>query len=214
MSSLAEQRRNRGAVASVIQIGMILGVGYVERSGRFTESALRSYNYLPIPEHEFLQVLSEAVQSGDSKSSRCPEIIIGMVAPPTGAEREKPRWHANPRFSFVMHHTAKEDKESGSEVEASIKEQLAKTQTKEEVLKTMQKCFVKQLELILQAAAGSIDGNVPLTQLGIDSLIAVEIRSWFLKEVGVSLPVLKVLSGASARELCEVASGEYKIGEE
>ncbi|PQE13558.1 polyketide synthase protein [Rutstroemia sp. NJR-2017a BVV2] len=214
MSSLAEQRRNRGAVASVIQIGMILGVGYVERSGRFTESALRSYNYLPIPEHEFLQVLSEAVQSGDSKSNRCPEIIIGMVAPPTGAEREKPRWHANPRFSFVMHHTAKDDKESGGEVEASIKEQLANTQTKEEILETMQKCFVKQLELILQAASGSIDENAPLTQLGIDSLIAVEIRSWFLKEVGVSLPVLKVLSGASARELCEVASGEYKIGEE
>jgi acyl carrier protein len=214
MSSLAEQRRNRGAVASVIQIGMILGVGYVERSGRFTESALRSYNYLPIPEHEFLQVLSEAVQSGDSRSNRCPDIIIGMVAPPTGAEREKPRWHANPRFAFVMHNTAKEDKESGGEVEASIKEQLAKTQTKEEVLETMQKCFVKQLELILQAASGSIDGNAPLTQLGIDSLIAVEIRSWFLKEVGVSLPVLKVLSGASARELCEVASGEYKIGEE
>ncbi|KAM3067829.1 Reducing polyketide synthase boa6 [Clarireedia jacksonii] len=213
MSSLAEQRRKRGGVASVIHIGMILGVGYVERSGRFTESALRSYNYLPIPEHEFLQVLSEAVQSGDPKSNRCPEITIGMVAPSTGDEREKPRWHANPRFGFVMHNAVKEDNESGGEVEAPTKEQLAKAQTKEEVLVTMQKCFAKQLELILQAVPGSIDENAPLTQMGIDSLIAVEIRSWFLKEVGVSLPVLKVLSGASARELCEVASGEYKIEE-
>ncbi|KAF7936707.1 uncharacterized protein EAE97_008073 [Botrytis byssoidea] len=213
MAALAEQRRKRGGVASVIHIGMILGVGYVERSGRFTESALRSYNYLTIPEHEFLQVLSEAVQSGHPASNRCPEIIIGMVAPLTGEERDKPRWHANPRFSFVMNDFTKEESDSQGEVEVPTKEQLAKAQTKDEVLGVMQKCFAKQLELILQADPGSIDENAPLTQLGIDSLIAVEIRSWFLKEVGVSLPVLKILGGAAAKDLCELACEEFKVTE-
>ncbi|KAI9642579.1 Reducing polyketide synthase boa6 [Ciborinia camelliae] len=213
MASLAEQRRKRGGVASVIHIGMILGVGYVERSGRFTESALRSYNYLTIPEHEFLQVLSEAVQSGHPASDRCPEIIIGMVAPLTGEEQDKPRWHANPRFSFVMNDVIKEESDSQGEVEEPTKEQLAKAQTKVEVLGVMQRCFAKQLELILQADAGSIDDNAPLTQLGIDSLIAVEIRSWFLKEVGVSLPVLKILGGAAAKDLCELACEEFKVNE-
>lgn len=208
MASFAEQRRKRGGVASVIHIGMILGVGYVERSGRFTESALRSYNYLPIPEHEFLQVLSEAVQSGSPTSNRCPEITIGMVAPNSGEERDKPRWYFNPRFSFVMNDAIKEEKETSTEVEVPTKDQLAKAQTQAELVDIMQKCFIKQLQLILQA--DSID-DAPLTQLGIDSLIAVEIRSWFLKEVGVSLPVLKVLSGASARDLCELAGAEIKI---
>ncbi|QSZ32279.1 hypothetical protein DSL72_001853 [Monilinia vaccinii-corymbosi] len=211
MASLAEQRRKRGGVASVIHIGMILGVGYVERSGRFTESALRSYNYLTIPEHEFLQVLSEAVQSGRPSGDRCPEIIIGMVAPSTGEERDKPRWHANPRFAFVMNDAIEEESDSQGEVEVPTKEQLAKAQTKGEVLAVMQRCFAKQLELILQADTGSIDESAPLTQLGIDSLIAVEIRSWFLKEVGVSLPVLKILGGAAAKDLCELASEEFKV---
>lgn len=208
MASLAEQRRRRGGVASVIHIGMILGVGYVERSGRFTESALRSYNYLTIPEHEFLQVLSEAVQSGKPKSNRCPELIIGMVAPHNGEERDKPRWYSNPRFAFVMNDAKKEEKEQSTEVQVPTKDQLAKAQTKAEAVEIMDKCFAKQLKLILQT--DSIE-DAPLTQLGIDSLIAVEIRSWFLKEVGVSLPVLKVLSGASARDLCEFAGTEIKI---
>ena len=34
-----------------------------------------------------------------------------------------------------------------------------------------------------------------------DSLVAVDIRSWFLKEPGVDLPVLKILNSASVREL-------------
>ncbi|RAL58915.1 hypothetical protein DID88_009206 [Monilinia fructigena] len=195
MTSLAEQRRKRGGVASVIHIGMILGVGYVKRSGRFTESALRSYNYLTIPEHEFLQVLSEAVQSGHPSSDRCPEIIIGMLAPSTGKERDKPHWHANPIFAFIMNYIVREESDTQGEVEYRPRNLQRRK---------------RRLELIIQADSGSIDENAPLTQLGIDSLIAVEIRSWFLKEVGVSLPVLKILGGAAAKDLCKLAS-EFKM---
>ena len=42
-------------------------------------------------------------------------------------------------------------------------------------------------------------------ELGIDSLIAVEIRSWFLKSIDVNMPVLKILGGASVRELLDHA---------
>lgn len=41
-----------------------------------------------------------------------------------------------------------------------------------------------------------------LANLGIDSLIAVEVRSWFLKELNVDVPVLKVIWGASIRDVC------------
>lgn len=37
--------------------------------------------------------------------------------------------------------------------------------------------------------------------LGIDSLVAVEIRSWFLKALQVNMPVLKILGGASIGDL-------------
>lgn len=41
--------------------------------------------------------------------------------------------------------------------------------------------------------------------MGIDSLIAVEIRTWFLKNLEVNMPVLKILSGASIGELLDHA---------
>jgi hybrid polyketide synthase / nonribosomal peptide synthetase ACE1 len=37
--------------------------------------------------------------------------------------------------------------------------------------------------------------------LGIDSLVAVEVRSWFLKELEIDMPVLKILSGGSIADL-------------
>lgn len=41
--------------------------------------------------------------------------------------------------------------------------------------------------------------------MGIDSLVAVEARSWFLKELKVDIPVLKLVGGASIAEVCQVA---------
>lgn len=41
--------------------------------------------------------------------------------------------------------------------------------------------------------------------LGIDSLVAVEVRSWFLKELEVDMPVLKILGGATIADLVTFA---------
>ncbi len=43
--------------------------------------------------------------------------------------------------------------------------------------------------------------EISLDELGADSLVAVDIRSWFLKELAVDLPVLKILNSPSVREL-------------
>jgi len=58
---------------------------------------------------------------------------------------------------------------------------------------------------ILQMAASSFRPDAALIELGVDSLVAVEIRTWFLKEVTVDIAVLKILGGASTISLCQYA---------
>lgn len=61
--------------------------------------------------------------------------------------------------------------------------------------------FVTKLKTSLQ-----VEGDRPIVDLtadtlGIDSLVAVDIRSWFIKELQVEIPVLKILSGATVGEM-------------
>jgi hybrid polyketide synthase / nonribosomal peptide synthetase ACE1 len=44
---------------------------------------------------------------------------------------------------------------------------------------------------------------MPLIELGMDSLVAVEIRTWFLQELAVDMPVLKILGGSSVADLVD-----------
>jgi hybrid polyketide synthase/nonribosomal peptide synthetase ACE1 len=53
--------------------------------------------------------------------------------------------------------------------------------------------------------------KTPLIDLGIDSLVAVEVRSWFVKELNVDMPVLKVLGGASISNLVAIALEKLQL---
>lgn len=41
--------------------------------------------------------------------------------------------------------------------------------------------------------------------LGIDSLVAVEMRSWFMKVLNIDMPVLRIIGGGTMREVIEKA---------
>lgn len=41
--------------------------------------------------------------------------------------------------------------------------------------------------------------------LGIDSLVAVEMRSWFMKILNIDMPVLRIIGGGTMREVVEKA---------
>ncbi|KAJ5103135.1 Acyl transferase/acyl hydrolase/lysophospholipase [Penicillium argentinense] len=58
---------------------------------------------------------------------------------------------------------------------------------------------------MLQLGDQEIHHDAPLVELGIDSLVAVEVRTWFTKELKVDVPVLKIIGGASLAELCQGA---------
>jgi hypothetical protein len=50
-----------------------------------------------------------------------------------------------------------------------------------------------------------------VANLGIDSLVAIRIREWFLREMGVDMPVLKIMSDTySMSRMCDDALVEWR----
>jgi hybrid polyketide synthase/nonribosomal peptide synthetase ACE1 len=66
---------------------------------------------------------------------------------------------------------------------------------------------VQKLQSALQADPEKLNLDLSPDELGVDSLIAVDLRSWFIKELGVDIPVLKIFNAASIRDLLETAAG-------
>lgn len=203
MAGLAEDRRKRGLAASVIQIGMIVGIGYVART-ELADKSLLANAFNAISEPLYHQMFAAAVINGRPDSG-CQTLIT------TGLQRSElaALWADNPRFSHMVLENV-DSSNTSREVVASVpvKDQLESTTSRDEAVSVLIECFRNKLALVLQAAVENIHPNVQIVNLGIDSLIAVDIRTWFLKELNVDVPVLKVLGGDSISELCREVVGK------
>ncbi|KAI1392616.1 hybrid PKS-NRPS PsoA [Hypoxylon trugodes] len=203
MSTLAAQRRKRGLAASVMDIAMLLGFGYLGTQDEWLESHLRKTGYLPICEPVFHTIFTEAIISGRPNSGLDHELITGL-----GDHPDAP-WRGLARFShcFSQEAAAVHVKDS-NQAARNLQSQLSDAQDPAEALSILQASFSVKLGRTLQVPSDEIDMSTPLIGLGIDSLVAVEIRSWFLKEIGVNVPILSILSGATVDDLCQEAVGK------
>lgn len=203
MAGLAEDRRKRGLAASVIQIGMIVGIGYVART-ELADKSLLANAFNAISEPLYHQMFAAAIINGRPDSG-CQTLIT------TGLQRSElaALWADNPRFSHMVLENV-DSSNTSHEVLASVpvKDQLESTASLDEAVSVLIECFRNKLAIVLQAAVENIHPNVQIVNLGIDSLIAVDIRTWFLKELNVDVPVLKVLGGDSISELCREVVGK------
>ncbi|KAM7215919.1 lovastatin nonaketide synthase [Rhypophila decipiens] len=202
MASLVANRRERGLAASVIHIGMILDVGYITKAdGKDLERRLKAEFYEGLSETDFHNLFVQAIVSGKPDCLNA-ELIMGLkkFVQDTNPEAPRPRWYGNPRFSHMISSTPSSSApgdEQNQHVMSKSSVEVLRTRFRQagnptEIAVAFQELFSRRLESLTKVPMGSVDTKAPLFELGLDSLLAVEIRSWLLKETGVEIPVLSI----------------------
>ncbi|KAL4968119.1 uncharacterized protein BDV14DRAFT_197349 [Aspergillus stella-maris] len=214
MASLVRQRRERGLAASIVHIAILTGFGYIFR--RDSEHAETIYKAI-LPrferqsETDLHEMLAEAVVTGrpstdtddDFSFTNTAELITGIRTSFQG------EWRDDPRLSYYLgQQELQDDADSSSQAQtglsASVKAQLAGVTDPAECLSIVEECFARALGNLLELDPEGLDRNMAVANLGIDSLVAIRIREWFLKQLGVDVPVLKIMSDTySMSRMCE-----------
>ncbi|KAI1822640.1 beta-ketoacyl synthase domain-containing protein [Xylaria intraflava] len=199
MTSLINQRRRRGVVGSVIDLAMLVGLGYIHNLNNASlESQMRQAGYMALSEPDLHTIFAEAIHAGRPDSLVDPVLQTGLSMSASAP------WSHIPRLSHMASsnkHLSKSKNRETEGSEASLWEKLAAT-SDEETLPILQAEFCKKLSMMLRIDVDEIVKDAPLVSLGIDSLVAVELRSWCLHEFTIDLPVLQILGGASLVDIC------------
>ncbi|KAF2431623.1 putative hybrid NRPS/PKS enzyme [Tothia fuscella] len=205
MVSLAAQRRKRGLAGSVIDIGAIVGTGYLTREvSQSVQDYLHKAGYMWMSEVEFLHVFAEGVVAGKSNNPHGHEVASGLRMV-KGAEKDIV-WYNNPRFQHcVLNKDSAVVVDDGSNSTLPIKAQLSEAKDAEAIFDILIVAFSSKLQnaLLLEHDLSLLERTAD--DLGIDSLVAVAIRSWFLKELDVDMPVMKILGGSTVEDLLNYA---------
>ena len=137
MTALAAQRRKRGLAATALNVGAIIGAGYMEReSSKALDLTVSKMALMHLSEQDYHQLFAEGIDSGRPDSEDEAELTTGLLDIPAAADIENiPRWHSNPAFlDFIVHQVEKNGAEAGNEAMASIQDQLAGCKSESEVI--------------------------------------------------------------------------------
>ncbi|KAK2038771.1 beta-ketoacyl synthase domain-containing protein [Colletotrichum somersetense] len=200
MISMAAQRRARGVAASVIDIGILSGFGWIWRvGGEKIEAQLKAFGFMSIPEPEFHTVIAEAIETGRPEKDLDPELHVGLAMMVTESRKRCPR------FSHLIpsENQAAAADSTSRQSEKSALQLIAEETSDEGILGVIEKSISRKLASVLQLpdTGSPIDPSTPILSLGIDSLVAVELRSWFLKELAVDVPTLRILSEVTIADI-------------
>jgi hybrid polyketide synthase/nonribosomal peptide synthetase ACE1 len=139
MSALATQRRSKGLAASILHIGAVMGVGYINRG--FSEAifaALRKTGFMMMSEREFHLCFAEAVLASHPLSGRNPEVVTALETIKEGGDIQPP-WAKFPRFQHCLQSGDGGDMKSKKKTATvSTKIQLLEATTAEEALEIVQ----------------------------------------------------------------------------
>ncbi|KAF7113795.1 hypothetical protein CNMCM5793_004850 [Aspergillus hiratsukae] len=220
MDSFAQYRQSKGHPASVLDIGFMGDIGYVSEHSARTLEYTRSISWQILKERNLLQALELAVLGGPRQLA----VGLGTTKAVSQLSSGAP-WGQDARFDAWSNIMAESDN-SGTGQGEELRKFLASIEQNPTMLDdpaTEDRITYELGKMI--ASHMSYSDNMELEDLAniaIDSLMTIEIRSWFRRHVKVEISLVEISNAGTVKGLSKVtikmlrdkyASGELKQGE-
>ena len=185
LEGLAEYRRSCGLAATTIAWGSILGAGFVERN-RKTAEYLEKVGLKSLELAEALEMFHQILSTNASQLAAARadwRLVLGRSAGPMFSELEFDRGNADQGLSLAVRLNA-----------ASIEERVG----------IVESLIAVQIAGVFGLDQEKIDRETPLSQLGLDSLMAIELKNRIEQMAAISLPMTEIMHGPSLSQLALV----------
>lgn len=206
--AFAKWRRRRGLAGISIDLGMIADIGYVAEHGSVQQTLL-SQGFEEINGAECLAILEAAMlaPAGTDTKWKAANVVTGLGLGRYSGGDPSRAVYTDPRFRLCrrMAATSGGDEDSpaadGFETQ-SVREMLRQAASLGDVISTLETAICSKITVLLMLPAeDELDTQKPLSQYGLDSLIAVELRNWVSSEMEATVPVLEFLGSRNIQSL-------------
>jgi hypothetical protein len=143
----------------------------------------------------------------DPAHAQClPRIWLPRYTAAEGAIQ--PAWQHEPKFNHLVLHNY-EIGSSSKQVagQGTISTRLSMAGTRVETETIVLEALLEKLSRILSVEAADLDSASPMHAYGVDSLVAVELRTWMKKDIGSDISVFEITGGQSIKQMASKAAG-------
>lgn len=190
----------------MIDLGVVLEVGFLADN---TEDRIhdntKNWNFIGIREKELHGMVQSAITGTSIHGKAVPTQMItglgtGGMAHHAGIQI--PWWFSDAKFAHIKqvdtHQTSTAD-DNGTAM--PLQALLSQASTTEAAADIISVALVQKLARSLMVSVDDIEVSRPISRYGVDSLLAVEIRSWLFTKMQADISVFDLLSNVPISEL-------------
>lgn len=201
--ALCAHRRSLGLNGTSINLGWMGEIGFVAESDRAKVPQVVRDGVRDLKASQFFAIM-EAAMNDEVISKNQPVLGLATGGLIKDAGRDEPYWFGDARFAAMRvydTHQLKSEGAAQSDNVADVKTGLASVKTLEEANKVVLAGLIAKLAKGLMMNLEDLDASRPINTYGVDSLVAVDIRAWALKEVQSVVHVSDILKSMPMSDL-------------
>lgn len=212
--ALALHRQSLGMPSYSLDLGNILSVGFIAENKDLFQGNMSAITQEGVRADELLSVFEYHVDprhwSPDLVDS---QVCIGLVTADTFKRKGMPlpSFLSTPLFTHLCSETSASGSAGNSDSSGvAVQTLLSSSTSLEQASSIVIDAISKRLSTTLAIQADDIDSGKPIHFYGVDSLVAMEFRSWFAKSMACDIPVLDIMGNSSIAVLGKRIAGLSK----
>ncbi|KAI0868558.1 hypothetical protein GGS24DRAFT_513175 [Hypoxylon argillaceum] len=205
---LARHRVSRGQKAICIDIGYMLNVGIVAERASYRRALEVRQDLTPITEDAFLALLDiycDATRTmSEEESRRAQQVLIGF------------RPHADPASNALYSRFARPQTKVVADAQQSASDddgaRFRQAGSDDERLQIVLRAFKARIGALLCINPNDVDESKLFSNYGVDSLVAVELRTWIRRDFKSEVSIFDVMGQKTIATLARLIIQRSSIG--
>lgn len=200
MDALVQYRVMRGEKATALDLGWMESEGVAAENSFLSTSLAATGCLIPISPSQFHALLDHYCNpSLDVASSIASQAIIGLDIPATLQAKgvKEPHWMQRRTFRYL--HQMGLDGPSSANTEKAVDyvTMFRNAASLEDAGRVVTEGLLQKLSRALSIPREDMDTSKPLHTYGVDSLLAVELRNYFAKEMDADMAIFDIMGVSS-----------------
>lgn len=190
LDSMARYRKARGRPAATVDLGVILGVGYVAENKELAKH-LERQGFEGTTEQELTGLIEVAI-----RNQREPDLQSQMISGLGTWNEAQGAAYSGALFSHFRRAALKSTNNSGQNGEGKgrIQDEIREATSLDQAASIVCEAIIAKVASLSMIPIEDINPSRPMSEYGMDSLVAVEMRNWLFRELDATVPILELLS--------------------
>ena len=205
LDGLAHYRKAQGLAACSVDLGAIMGVGWMAENVNMSAEAAADWARISLQPHELFSLIESAMTGYSVDEIPMPtQMVTGAGTGGIGQQMERLKTSNafdDPKYSYIRWLDVRGVSQTAEDSTSELKGALTAATSLAQAAELIEGGLAVKLSKSLSIALEDVDTSKPVYSYGVDSLVAIEMRNWIFKELKSQVSVFDILSKVPISQL-------------